>query len=422
MLVDILVQIFVIFLLAKLAGEIFERLHLPAVIGELLAGILIANTAIYSWLNLSDSVDIFDLLAELGVIVLLFSVGLETRMSDLRKVGRTATLVALFGVLIPFGLGFSFILMVEGSTVEAMFIGAAMVATSVGITARVLGDLKATGTLESRIILGAAVIDDVMGMIVLTIVSGLGGGKHSLADSALVISLAVAFVIATMFLGGRIVRQVTGTDPRKVDDKGRPVEVKDRLAALRHRNAPFVVALIICFGLSALAFYLGLAAIIGAFLAGMAFAEVREKYALRERMDPVNDLLVPFFFVNIGLKVNLGEFQGVLWLAVAITVLAIIGKIVGCGLAAMPMGRPSSLIVGIGMMPRGEVGIIVAMVGLSLNTISNSMFSVVVFMSLATTLIAPPLLTWSIRRKEKLERKRSGAITRKKKCRKHRKY
>ena len=399
----ILVEIFVIFLLAKLAGEAFERMRQPAVIGEIIVGIIIANTVAFNWLQLEHSMDIFAVLAELGVIVLLFSVGLETRISELAKVGKTATMVAVVGVLVPFGLGFSFIMVMYGKTIEAMFIGAAMVATSVGITARVLADLKVTGSIESRVILGAAVIDDVLGMMVLTIVSGMGGSEHNLTDTVVVIVLALAFVLAAMFLGGRIVRSLTGTNEKRVLGVNIPIAGKDRLGALRQRNAPFVVALIICFGLSALASYLGLAAIIGAFLAGMAFAEVREKYALREKMDPVNDLLVPFFFVNIGLMVHLGEFAPVLGVAIVITVLAVVGKLVGCGLAALPLGKKQAMTVGIGMMPRGEVGIIVAMVALSLHTIPNSMFTVVVFMSIATTMLAPPLLVWSFKRSARSE-------------------
>jgi len=394
----ILVEVFALFLLAKLAGEVFERLRQPPVIGELLVGVIIANTFIFDLLHLKENMEYFELLAELGVMVLLFTVGLETRLSDLSTVGRVATQVAVLGVVVPFGLGAACMLFLGEATEVALFIGAAMVATSVGITARVLADLRVTGAIESRVILGAAVIDDVLGMMVLTVVSGMAGAEHSLVDTAVVISIAVAFVLATMYLGGRIVRRLAGDGHRKVDGVRIPVAGKDRLGALRQRNAPFVVALVICFGLSAVAQYMGLAAIIGAFVAGMAFAEVREKHALREKMDPVNDLLVPFFFVHIGLMVNLGAFWPVLGLALVITVLAVVGKVVGCGLGALSLGRRGATTVGIGMMPRGEVGIIVAMVGLSLNTIPDEMFSVVVFMSIVTTLLAPPLLVWSIRR------------------------
>ena len=399
----ILVEIFVIFLLAKLAGEAFERLRQPAVIGELLVGIIIANTVVFDWLRLSESMEIFDVLAELGIIVLLFTVGLETPISDLARVGKTATMVALLGVIVPFALGFAFILAFAGAMVEALFVGAAMVATSTGITARVLADLKATGSPEARIILGAAVIDDVMGMIVLTVVSGMSGGTLNMADMAVSIALAVAFVLTAMLLGGRIIRSLSGVGAKEVYGVKIPLAGKDRLSALRQKNAPFIVALILCFGLSALANYLGLAAIIGAFLAGMAFAEVRDKYALREKMDPVNDLLVPFFFVTIGLQVHLGEFVPVLGVAMVITVLAVIGKFLGCYFASLGMGKRSATIVGIGMVPRGEVGIIVAVVGLSLSAIPNSMFSVVVFMSIATTIIVPPLLVWSFKRPDRPE-------------------
>ena len=394
----VLVQIFVVFLLAKLAGEAFERMHQPAVIGEILVGIIIANTFLFDSLQLSTSTQLFDVLAEIGIIVLLFTVGLETPISELARVGRTATLVALLGVLVPLGLGFAFILALTGAMVEALFIGAAMVATSTGITVRMLGDLKLSGSPEAHIIMGAAVIDDVMGMTVLTIVTGMSGGKMNLTDMVVSITIALVFVIFMMMMGGRIVKRLTGTQEKEVYGVKIPLSHRDRLAALRQRDAPFIVALILCFGLSAVATYVGLAAIIGAFLAGMAFAEVKGKYQLCEKMDPVGVFLVPFFFVNIGFKVHLGEFVPVLGVAVAVTILAVIGKFIGCYAASIRMGRRSATIVGIGMVPRGEVGIIVAMVGLSLSAIPNSMYSVVVFMSIATTLVAPPLLMYAYRK------------------------
>lgn len=402
----VFVEIFAIFFMAKLAGELFERLRQPPVVGELLVGIIIANTFIFDMLHLKENMSYFEFLAELGVMILLFSVGLETPLHQLSRVGIVSTMVAVFGVLVPFGLGFAYVLGIKGTYSEAMFIGAAMVATSVGITARVLADLGVTEALESRVILGAAVIDDVLGMIVLTIVSGMAGGErtrleggqHVLLETALVIVIAIAFVVGAMLLGGRIVRKLAGGDAPARGRAPAPGSHRDHLAALRQRNAPFVVALVLCFGLSAVARYLGLAAIIGAFVAGMAFAEVRERYHLREKMDPVNDLLAPFFFVHIGLMVHVSDFQPVIGVAVVITILAIVGKLVGCGLAALRLGPGPAVVVGVGMVPRGEVGIIVAMVGLSLHTIPNSMFTVVVFMSIATTLLAPPLLVWAFRR------------------------
>ncbi|MGQ9583387.1 MAG: cation:proton antiporter [Thermoplasmatota archaeon] len=390
--IDILVKLFAIFLAAKLAGELSERVRVPSVVGEVLVGVAVANTALFDWLELGGSMDVIEVLAELGVMLLLFSVGLETPLHELSRVGRVATSVAVSGVLVPFGFGLAFILAIGGSTSEAMFVGAAMVATSVGITARVLQDVGATGTVEAKVILGAAVIDDVLGMVVLTLVSAMGATGHglTLADTAIVIGMAVGFVLAVMVLGGRIVRHLASG--------GGGRGAGDRLAKLRQRNAPFAFALTICLGLSALAQFFGLAAIIGAFLAGMAFAEVRDRYALREKMDPVVDLLAPFFFVHIGLMVSVSQFQPVVAVAAIVTALAVAGKLVGCGLASLSLGARSATVVGIGMVPRGEVGIIIAMVGLSLHTIPNSMFSVVVFMSVATTLAAPPLLVWALAR------------------------
>lgn len=399
----VLLQIFVLFFSAKLVGEIFERIKQPAVIGELLVGIIIANSALMTHLQFEKYMDVLDILAEIGVIFLLFTVGLETKLSDLRRVGTTSILVAILGIVIPFGLGYALIIAYSQSHLEAMFIGAAMVATSVGITARVLRDLNVTKTLEAKIILGAAVIDDILGMIVLTIVSASAGEKTLAAyDLIIVISVSILFVIVVMYFGTKVVKKISGeitiSGGIKIIDYRR-----DRLMRLRQKNAPFVVALMVCFGLSALASYFGLAAIIGAFLAGMSFAEVKKRYALEEKMDPITDFLTPFFFVVMGLKVNLSLFANVFLLAIIMTILAIIGKYIGGRIGASRMGKDSASIVGYGMVPRGEVGIIVAMVGLSLHSISEAMFSVVIFMSIVTTLISPPLIVRGFKRKERIK-------------------
>jgi Kef-type K+ transport system membrane component KefB len=399
----VLTDLFVMFLIAKVAGEIFERLGQPAVIGELLAGMVIGPYAL-GWVGIppQSMVDtfqgeaaeameaIYEIVAELGVIVLLFLVGLETRLSDILRVGARAGVVAVLGVIVPFGLGAGFILALGQPPIEALFVGTAMVATSVGITARVLADLGQLHGREARIILGAAVIDDILGMIVLAIMGGLGSGTGiSLSSIGLIAAQAVVFTIFVALAGRHAVQRWSM-----------------HLERLRIRNAPFVVAVLLMLGLAVAAAKIGLAAIIGAFLAGMIFAELREQYELEKQALPLYEFLVPLFFVITGTHVDWRLFldPSLLGLALSVTGLAIVGKVVGCGAGAWGLGPRSVAIVGVGMVPRGEVGLIVANVGKSLGIIPEAMFSTVVVMSVLTTLVVPPLLTL-------LYRGRDGQVT-----------
>jgi Kef-type K+ transport system membrane component KefB len=255
-----------------------------------------------------------------------------------------------------------------------------MVATSVGITARVLADLGHIRSNEARIILGAAVIDDILGMVVLAVVSALGqGGTVSVGQIGLIAAQAVAFTVFVTLAGHHAARRWSL-----------------HLERLRIRNAPFVVGVAGMLGLATLAAQIGLAAIIGAFLAGMVFAELREQYELERQTLPVYEFLVPLFFVITGSRVDWRLFLdgSLIGVALAVTALAIVGKLVGCGAAALGMGgwRPVA-IVGVGMAPRGEVGLIVANVGLAMAAIPNEMYSIVVIMSVLTTLVVPPVLT-----------------------------
>jgi Kef-type K+ transport system membrane component KefB len=395
----IILKLFILFLCARLAGEIFERLKQPVIIGELGVGILFGITLFSDLLELDHDFDVvLEVLAELGVIFLLFIIGLETKFSDLRRVGRLAMIVGILGVVIPMIFGIVLILAWIGDFLVALFIGTAMVATSIGITARVLKDMKVMKTEEARIIMGAAVIDDVLGMIVLTIVSGMaqassGEGLHYY-DLMIVIVEAILFVVLIMYFGDKLIRLLTGDKVilgvRVIDKK------RDKFLKIKQKEGAFLVALILCLGLSAVAtVFFRLAAIIGAFLAGMMFAEVRERYRLVEKMEPINELLVPFFFIFIGMQVNLGVLIGdmnLVYLLVIITALAIAGKIMGAFIGTDPLTKESKMIIGVGMMPRGEVGIIVASVGLSLGIIGESYYAVIIFMSVITTLIAPPIL------------------------------
>jgi Kef-type K+ transport system membrane component KefB len=386
----ILLQLFILILFAKIAAIIFEFIHLPPVIGEIIAGIIIGNTFLFDFLQLATNIEVLSVLAELGIIFLLFAIGLETPFSELRKVGGTAVLVAVLGVIFPFVFGYILIAYSGFPQIEALFIGAAMTATSIGITARVIKDMNLMNSIESKVIIGAAVIDDILGLVVLAVISGIAsGGALDILDTVIVATLAVLFVVAVVFVGEGLLPRIRKRSP-KFKTLPQPV-------GLRRKISPLAVALIVCFGLSALASYVGLAAIVGAFLAGMVFAEFKDLLPVGEKFEAINEFLVPFFFLYIGISVDLSTFGGVAILTLLITFIAIATKFIGCGLGAYRLGAKSAVIVGVGMAPRGEVGLIIASVGLTMGSISSDMFSVVVFMSLLTTLVAPPLLTHAFR-------------------------
>ncbi len=371
---DILLQLLIVIAAAKILAEIFERTGQPAVVGEILAGILI-GPAVLGWVAPSEMIST---LAEIGVIFLLFTVGLETKPQAIFKVGKRAFIVAVLGVVIPFIAGFFIALAWEGSRAEAMFIGAALVATSVGITARVLSRLGLLDTEVSRIILGAAVIDDVLGLLILSVVSGLSGGAIDYFALLMTTGLAVLFTAAAALVLAPLFNRIA-----------------PRIEKLRIGDPFFIAGLVICLGLSAAAAYIGVAAIIGAFLAGMALAETSERNpAMRGQTSGVTEFLVPFFLVNIGMQLDLKIFgtSAGLMLAVVITVVAVLTKLAGCGLGAWGMGWRRAAQVGVGMVPRGEVGIVVAQIGLGLGVISGQFFAAVLFMAIATTLIAPPFI------------------------------
>jgi len=370
---NLLFELFLMFAGAKALGEIFERFRQPAVVGELIAGVLLGP----SLLALVHPSELTEGLAEIGAIFLLFTVGLETKPRDLLQVGWTAVQVAVLGVALPFFLGFLYLRIIDHSMVEAIFVGAAMVATSVGITARVLADAGVLSTRLARVILGAAVLDDILGMIVLAVVSSLSEGKVNYISLAIVAVEAIGFSLLVIFFGSHVVRRF------------RPA-----IARLRARNAAFALSVILCLGLSLASLYIGMAAIIGAFLAGLALADHSEEYRLQESAHPVMEFLAPFFFVLLGAKVDLHTLDqpGLVGMIIVVCLLAIVSKLIGCGAGAWSLGFREAVRVGVGMVPRGEVGLIVAGVGLSLHTISDAIYAVVLTMSMVTTLVAPPVL------------------------------
>lgn len=366
----LLLQLFTIFVWAKVFGELFERLGIPAVLGEILAGVALGP---FGTGFVVPSSTIFAI-AEIGAIFLLFSVGLETSPSDLVKVGRQALSVALAGVGLPFVLGFGYLMLRGESTHEAAFVGAAMVATSVGITARILRDLHVLKARASQIILGAAVFDDILGMILLAVVASLatGGGVQWMHLSIVTVE-AIGFALFMIFVGPRVIRRV-----------------RPGLQRLSMHDAPLILSLAICLGLSVASTTIGMAAIIGAFFAGLIFADYSPEWNLEPRIHGINEFLSPFFFFTMGARLDLSVFsREVVITASIITLLAFISKIVGCGLPLLREGRKVALQVGWGMTPRGEVALIVALIGLQMNAISQRAYGIVIFMTALTTLVPP---------------------------------
>ena len=377
---QLLVTLFVMFAAAKVMAEVFERLHQPAVVGEILAGVLI-GPSLLGWVepNLTT-----ETLAEIGVILLMFAVGLETEPRAIFAVGKTAFGVAIAGVLLPFALGFGAIVAFGGALelsqpyVVAAFVGAAMVATSVGITARVLADMNLLSHQSARVILAAAVIDDILALLALSAVAGLAS-PDGINVSKLVITavLAVAFVAFMALVGTRIIKAVA-----------------PKIQKLQMRDPLFGFALALCLGLALLSEQIGIAAIIGAFLAGMVLADRSDQDHLLHKSETLVSLFLPFFLVNIGMQVSLEAFKSplVLGVAVVVTILAILGKYIAGVLASRNLGKRTASQIGMGMVPRGEVGIVAAQLGLALGVLDARMFAIVLFMAVATTLVAPPFL------------------------------
>jgi Kef-type K+ transport system membrane component KefB len=386
---------------AKLLGALVERTGQPAVLGELLFGILLGNLALFggpSLVSLQQS-ETFAILAELGAILLLFEVGLESTPRDMLAVGIPATRVALVGVAAPMALGFLVgrLMLPAESWMVHVFLGAMLAATSVGITARVLQDAQAIRTPSARIILGAAVIDDVLGLVVLAIIAGViraaaAGEALQASGIALIVAKAFAFLVGAIAIGSYL-------SPR----------VFKGALALRAKGVVLALSLGFCFGLSWLAAAAGLAPIVGAFAAGLVLEDVhlavhveRGEKQLHDSLHALTGLLVPVFFVRMGMLVDVGSFlrPGVLGFALLLTLAAIVGKW-ACALAT-PRGV-SGATVGIGMMPRGEVGLIFAGIGAALvleghAVVGPDTYAAAVFMVVVTTMATPPLLLWSLRR------------------------
>ncbi|HEX6833732.1 MAG TPA: cation:proton antiporter [Rudaea sp.] len=378
---DILLSLFIVFIAAQVGAEIAQRLKLPGVVGEIAIGCVV-GPSVLGWVHASESLDT---LAEIGVVLLLFAVGLETRIEDMKRVGRSAVLVGVLGVIVPFVFGS---LWAHGSGFDwdkSLFVAAAFVATSAGITARVLQELGALQRQESRVILGAAVIDDILAMLLLGIVTALQSGEDlKIGHLAIILLEALGFVAVIALVGTRVAR-------RSSDWLEKPI----------NPLSPFTIILALCLGLAWLSTRFGLAAIIGAFLAGMIASETRQRETLEHQTQPLLALMTPFFFVVTGAKVELAQLanaSALITLAI-ITAIAFASKLIGGYFGAMGLGRRGALIVGIGMVPRGEVGVVIASLGLAAGLFSARTYALIVAMSLLTAMITPPLLAILLRRK-----------------------
>ena len=387
---------------AKLAALAAEKLGQPAVMGELIAGVLLGNLGLIGLhgLDYLKTDPALDILASLGVILLLFEVGLESSLADLLKVGLSSFLAGAIGVLLPFGLGWwvSALMLPGHSAYVHSFVGATLCATSVGITARVLQDMGKIRTREAKIILGAAVIDDILGLILLAIITGIIAGVNSGVSFS---SVSVIWLVAkvVVFLIGSLVIGVFCI-PR----------LFRQMAKAKMKGMLFTFSLAFCFLLSYLATLIDLAAIVGAFAAGLILEGVPFEEYLHEdelspeaMLHPLSAFLVPLFFLQMGIKMDLDSLFrfDVLGLALALTAVALVGK-QACGLAVAERGL-NRLAIGVGMIPRGEVGLIFAGIGLTLSVggermVDEATFAAILVMVMLTTLVSPPLLKWSFSR------------------------
>lgn len=387
----VFLDILIVLVAAKLAAEVADRIKVPPVVGEIIAGIVIGPSALGlvgaksggSAATVS-STEILHTLGEIGVILLLLEVGMQMDLRELRAVGRASMSVATIGVVIPFATGFVIAELFDLTTNQALFTSAALTATSVGITARVFGDLRALATIEARTVLGAAVADDVIGLVILTIVVRIvtGSGTVTLLSVGKVVAVAVLFLVGTTAVGAVATpRLFAGID---------------RYA--RSSGTLFALALAFTLGIAQLATAAKLAPIVGAFVAGLSLGRSHVSQRVQRELTPVGHLFIPVFFLQIGIDTNVKQFAkpAVLGLAGALLVVAILGKIIaGVGAVGSPGNK---LLIGLGMIPRGEVGLIFASIGLREGILGQNSYAAILLMVLVTTLITPPLLTLQLNR------------------------
>jgi Kef-type K+ transport system membrane component KefB len=372
-----LFDLIVIYLSARVLSELASRLGQPSVLGEILAGIMIGGSV----LGLVEETETLNLLGEVGVMLLLFEIGLESDLQQFLKVGHAALLVAIIGIVMPFLLGAGLALLLNFTQVQAFFIGATLTATSIAITARVLADLGKLKTPEGNIILGAAVIDDVVGLVMLSVSVGLAqSGTVSWVESSRTAGLALLFLVGAIVLGVRFA-QLLGTLVDKMQSRGGLI------------TAAILFALL--FGY--VADLMHIAPLVGAFAAGLVLARTEHRARIEKHIKPVADVFVPIFFVLIGTAVDMRYFNPlnsknwpILLLAGGLTVAAALGKLVsGIGISRTTANRWT---IGVGMLPRGEVGLVFAGVGLANHVVNHAQYGALLTVVVLTTLATPPLL------------------------------
>jgi Kef-type K+ transport system membrane component KefB len=365
---DFLLALIAIFIAAKVFGEIAERLGQPAVLGELVGGVAIG----VSGLRLVDPHEAtIHLLSELGVILLLFVIGLETDLRKLMQVGGSATAVAVVGVALPLLGGFAFGELLGMSSIVSLFLGASLTATSVGITARVLSDLGHLKDDASQIILGAAVVDDIIGLVLLTIVGTLAeGGELTVLGVGKIVLIAFGFVLLAIVIGSKLAPML--------------IRAIDRIHVAR---GLFFASIVFAFALAYIAQRVGSAIIIGSFAAGLVLARTHRGKEIAREVHDVSQFFVPIFFVAVGAAI---DFRTINWMGFALAAIGIVGKVLA-GFVVWRKGV-NRMVVGVGMIPRGEVGLIFAQIGLSTKLLSPQLYSAVAVMIMLTTFLAPPLL------------------------------
>lgn len=386
----IAIVLVIILAAAKVLGEISERMGQPAVLGELFAGILI-GPHVLGFVHGNETIEVIALLAQIGAVLLLFEVGLESDLDEFLQVGISALTVALVGVALPLVLGYGAAVLLGFGGFVPLFVGATLTATSVGITARVLTDLSQIQSKEAKTVLGAAVIDDVLGLIVLATVIGIVATGHLCIGSALLTAgIAIVFLVGGILIGIPIA----------------PYALKI-VRRMRTRGVLIAGALIFCLFMAWAAEQLRLAAIVGAFAAGLVLAKTEDSAHISTRVTPMADIFVPIFFVWLGFAVNPAVFNPfapggghTLLLVGVLFLVAIVTK----SLAGFAVRSPglNNLAVGIGMIPRGEVGLIFASLGLREGIIQADLYAVVVTIVVLTTVVTPPLLTAALRQKQPL--------------------
>jgi len=377
-------QLTLLLLIAVISHFIIGKMRQPMVVGEILIGMLIGPSVI--GFTLID-IDLVSTFAQFGSIVLLFMIGLE---SDLKSIYTKRNMsIAIGGVVVPWVMGFLvfMVIMPDAGMTQAIFIGATLVATSVAVTASVLMELKMIKKPVGQAILGAAVIDDILGMVILAIAGGTAGGGINMLEILYLIAAAIGFVIIGTWAGTRYLCRILEAADREAKDRG-----------LEHTG--FVMALMIALFYAYIAEVIGISAIVGAFVAGTVFSSLYIKKEFERGTKYLGAIFIPVFFISLGILFDVSGLADFIWIAIIITIVAVVSKVIGCAIPALVYGMSAreSVAVGIGMTPRLEVALIIALYGLSTGIIGPDVYSVVVFMGLVTALITPPIFRVVLRR------------------------